>query len=221
MGSERLPTGRGWQPGGAPGVPTIAILGWGSLCYQWQGLSLVQPVRWRLAGPTLPIEFSRKSKEGERKDILTAVIDETNGEDVPTRISVSSLSTLNDVKDELRIREGRTRASWISSFDRDGNQLGETSHEIAQRIRDWLMTTDSDAVVWTAIPPDFGGRQFTIAAAIRHFCDLDQAKKQDARNYIARAPDEVDTPLRRALRDAGLLDGADPRPIDVATVWQD
>ena len=81
--------------------------------------------------------------------------------------------------------------------------------------------TPHEAVVWTAIPPDFGGPRFTIPAATRHFCDLEPAKKRDARNYIVWAPDEVATPLRQSLDAAGLLSGADPRPIDVAIVWLD
>jgi hypothetical protein len=191
------------------------------LCYDWHGLSLVQPVRWRLAGPTLPIEFSRKSKEGERKDVLTAVVDETDGVDILTRISTSSLHSLVDVRRELRIREGGTRASWIGSIVRDGEQIGEVSEEVAQRIRDWLSTVTSDAVVCTAIPPDFGDEPFSIDRGLDHFRALSAVTQQLARNYVTHAPDEVDTPLRRALGDAGLLNGADPRPIDIATVWLD
>jgi hypothetical protein len=199
---------------------TIGILGWGSLCYDWHGLSLAQPVKWRLVGPTLPIEFSRISKAGERTDILTAVIDEKDGENIPTRISVSALPSLDAVRSELKIREGGTREAWIASLDRGGTQVGQVSVEVAHRIRDWLLTSPYEAVVWTAIPPDFGGQSFTVAAAIKHFHDLDPVKKEGARRYIAWAPDEVDTPLRRALAAAGLLDGASPRPIDVTTVWE-
>src|SRR2546430_9723232 len=66
---------------------SIVILGWGSLTYDWHGLSLDEPVKWRLKGPTLPIEFSRKSTKGAREGLLTAVVDEVAGERVPTRLS--------------------------------------------------------------------------------------------------------------------------------------
>jgi hypothetical protein len=201
-------------------MATTAVLGWGSLCYDWHGLSLVQPVRWRLTGPTLPIEFSRRSK-GDRADLLTAVIDGRNGVDVPTRVSISSLGDLNAIREELRVREGRTHASWIGSIDRSNHQQGDITVDFAHRIHKWLVTTEHGAVVWTAIPPDFGDDAFTVAAAVSHLRDLNPSKQQDAREYIAWAPDEVETPLRRALRDSGLLEGARPRPIDIATVWQD
>ena len=49
----------------------IAILGWGSLIWNQNGL----PVKgqWKKNGPVLPIEFSRVSRDGR----LTLVIDET------------------------------------------------------------------------------------------------------------------------------------------------
>lgn len=199
----------------------VAILGWGSLCYDWHGLALAEPVRWRLAGLTLPIEFSRKSRQGARKDLLTAVIDPSCPNDVPVRFAVSTYTTLDTAREHLRIRENKTRREWIGSIDRDGTGLGDVTTELRDRIYGWLLKTPHIGVVWTAIPPDFGGQQFSVPAAVRHFCELDRGKKQDARNYIAQAPDEVDTPVRRALRDAGLLAGADPRPIDVETVWED
>jgi hypothetical protein len=200
---------------------SIVILGWGSLTYDWHGLSLDVPVKWRLKGPTLPIEFSRKSTKGAREGLLTAVVDEVAGERVPTRLSTSSLEAIPAVREELRIREGRTRASWIGSVDRAGRLEGAVSNRIAQEIHTWLLATKFRAVVWTAIPPDFGDQPFTLEAARIHLQGLDSARLQLARNYIAWAPDEVDTPLRRFLRETGLLRGADPRPIDVAEVWAD
>lgn len=198
---------------------SIVILGWGSLTYDWHGLSLGTPVRWRLKGPTLPIEFSRKSTKGAREGLLTAVVDEVAGERVPTRLSTSSLKTISAVREELRIREGRTRASWIGSVDRAGKSAGNVSNRIAHEIHTWLLDTKFRAAVWTAIPPDFGDQPFTLEAARIHLQSLDPGRLQLARNYIAWAPDEVDTPLRRSLRETGLLRGADPRPIDVAEVW--
>jgi hypothetical protein len=198
----------------------VVFLGWGSLTYQWEGLSLTEPVRWRLKGPTLPIEFSRVSQTGHRKDLLTAVIDEGHGAAVPTRVSTSKLTSLTRAREELRLRESKTRREWIGSLDRDDHLLGDVSAHIQAVIRGWLLETEFAAVVWTAIPPDFGDADFTIPAAVDHFKHLDPAKQQLGRDYIAWAPPEVDTPLRRTLRDQHLLDGADPRPIDVSAVWE-
>jgi hypothetical protein len=208
-------------PGPSQGSMSIVILGWGSLCYDWHGLSLVEPVRWRLAGLNLPIEFSRRSQQGRRRDLLTAVIDPACPENVPVRLSVTTYTTIAAAREQLRIRENKTRFEWIGSVDRNAAVIGEVSSKLQHQIHDWLLATPHEAVAWTAIPPDFGGQQFTIAAAVRHFRDLDPSKQQDAREYIAWAPDEVETPLRQALRDGGLLEGARPRPIDIATFWPD
>src|SRR2546430_73150 len=144
---------------------SIVILGWGSLTYDWHGLSLDVPVKWRLKGPTLPIEFSRKSTKGAREGLLTAVVDEVAGERIPTRLSTSSLEGIAAVREELRIREGRTRASWIGSVDRAGRLEAAVSNRIAQEIHTWLLATKFRAAVWTAIPPDFGDQPFTLEAA--------------------------------------------------------
>ena len=50
----------------------IAILGWGSLVPDPRGLPIADG--WHQAGPVLPIEFSRISKDGQRAGCLTLVI---------------------------------------------------------------------------------------------------------------------------------------------------
>src|SRR2546428_10356602 len=117
--------------------PMTVILGWGSLTYDWHGLSLVQPVHWRPAGPTLPIEFSRKSTAGQRAGLLTAVIDEVAGERVPTRLSASSLVDISQIREELRVREGRTRSSWIAAITRQRDVVGDVSVAIRDNVHDW------------------------------------------------------------------------------------
>jgi hypothetical protein len=197
----------------------IPVLGWGSLTYDWGGLSLREPVRWLLRGPILPIEFSRISSAGRRKGLLTAVVDEAHGQHVQTRLCVSALAAIAPIREELRIREGGTRKRWIGSIDRMGISEGDVSEAIRQNLHEWLLTTDYAGVVWTAIPPDFGATSFSLDGALEHLKALEPSTRQEARNYIVWAPDEVDTPLRRFLRKAGFLQGVDPRPIDVAPVW--
>lgn len=198
----------------------IGIIGWGSLCYEWGELSLVEPVRWRLRGPRLPIEFSRKSKTGRRAGLLTAVIDTSVVETQRTRVSTSRLHSVPAIRAELRLREGGRTAS----VDRYGNSRGECEASVFEAIASWLQTSDYDAVVWTAIPPDFGEERYSQDAAIQYFRSLgetDPVMQREARNYVAWAPDEVNTPLRRALSDARLLDDAGPRPINIGGVWTD
>lgn len=183
----------------------IAVLGWGSLTYDWHALSLREPVAWHEAGPTLPIEFSRISK-GPR---LTAVVDERNGEWVRTRYAESALDSVDQVVEELRAREGHTRRHWIGFVDVPaGRAWSRSSPAIVSHLRTWLGDAGIDSVVWTDIPPDFGDVPFSVGTAITHFLGLSDSEPVAMRDYIAWAPPEVDTPLRRSLKRRGLLDGA-------------
>lgn len=160
-------------------------------------------------GPTLPIEFSRCSEDGR----LTAVIDRTCGADVPTRFTLSAVSSVADAREELRVREGRTRRSWIGFIDLEADEgYSRVNDAIPQRIRVWLEQRGLRAALWTDIPPDFGGDVFSVDAAVAKFESSVDPIRTKARNYIAWAPSEVETPLRHALRERGLLDGAGAPP---------
>jgi hypothetical protein len=187
---------------------SVAILGWGSLTYDWHGLSLVEPVTWHENGPSLPIEFSRISKDRR----LTAVIDERNGEWVRTRYAASALDSIERVIEQLLVRERTTKKHWIGFVDlRAGTEWSRNSPAIVDHLRRWLQRATFDAVVWTDIPPDFGELPFSIGAAVAHFLGLDEAEQAAARNYVAWAPREVDTAVRRALKKRGQVDDIDPQ----------
>jgi hypothetical protein len=96
---------------------------------------------------------------------LTAVIDVSHGVAIPTRVSESKPTSVTQAREALRLREGKTPSAWIGSLDRDGHLIGNVSAEILAIIRSWLLETQFAAVVWTAIPPDFGETDFSIPAA--------------------------------------------------------
>src|ERR1700693_4595954 len=76
----------------------VAILGWGSLIPQPEGLLLSE--NWQPDGPILEIEFSRISGDGR----LTLVID-PQGSEVKTYYAESARTELSDAICDLRIRE--------------------------------------------------------------------------------------------------------------------
>jgi hypothetical protein len=88
----------------------IAIIGLGSLVsapgslrdhlVSRQGFSEADD-KFEQTGPKLPLEFSRISQDCH----LTLVIDETNGEMVPTRVALSTRLALSDALTDLWIRE--------------------------------------------------------------------------------------------------------------------
>lgn len=79
---------------------SIAILGWGSLC--WDPRDLAITGEWIFDGPMLPVEFARISG-GKR---ITLVI--KNGfEPVNTLYVISSLQDLDEAGENLRRREVR------------------------------------------------------------------------------------------------------------------
>jgi hypothetical protein len=207
----------------------IAILGWGSLVWDPGSLSQLCGHFFKQGGPTLRIEFSRVSEDGR----LTLVIDRENGADVPTRVATSTSSTLDDAVTDVWIRETRFfgERSGAEKRSKDGtigyaDLAGENAsikihpdHQYAyDLITPWLKTSGFDAVVWTALRSNF--KDFSVEEAVNYLKSLprtfhsEKASQQDAFEYIVRAPEEVETPLRKRLRDLGLIPRM-PSPNDI------
>jgi hypothetical protein len=184
---------------------------------------------FKQGGPTLRIEFSRVSEDGR----LTLVIDRENGADVPTRVATSTRSTLDDAVTDVWIRETRFfgERSGAEKRSKDGtigyaDLAGENAsikihpdHQYAyDLITPWLKTSGFDAVVWTALRSNF--KDFSVEEAVNYLKSLprtfhsEKASQQDAFEYIVRAPEEVETPLRKRLRDLGLIPRM-PSPNDI------
>jgi hypothetical protein len=184
---------------------SIVILAWGSLV--WDSRDLPMASAWQLNGPKLPIEFSRVSKDAR----LTLVIDPVDGVEVPTRFARSKRLFLLDAVADLRDREG-TIFQNIGFTDRTGQHASyreHTAHEPThQRLLHWLGGTDFDAVVWTALPSNYLNQQrhkFTVAHAASYLQALPAVARDNALDYIRKAPPEVLTPLRQYLSEKGVL----------------
>jgi hypothetical protein len=177
-------------------------------------------------GPELPIEFSRISKD----DKLTLVIDEQHGKPVHTRVATSTRSNLDDVVTDVWIREMRfkgersvaqqqSKDGRIGYTDRSGKNASvnrPTLHPEAQDhqfahglIMPWLQSSGFDAVVWTALRSNYKEERkcdFSAEDAVNYLENLPEkpppgkASREEAFEYIRKAPAEVETPLRKLLK---------------------
>lgn len=173
----------------------IAIIGWGSLI--WDQRELPTLGGWQKGGPVLPIEFSRISSDGR----LTLVIDEQNGVFVRTQCAQSGSANLREAIEDLRKREGSpsSRIGVVSKTINNATTGFDT-------IKSWATTEKWDAVIWTGLPSNFEDKEhvpFTVENGLVYLSGLVGEKKDEARKYIHRAPEEVITPLRRAVGEWG------------------
>ncbi len=178
----------------------IAILGWGSLIWELGEIPLNGS--WQNGGPRLPIEFSRVSES--RAGALTLVIDSVNGKDVPTLFAISRRIELADAICDLRNREKTVvkRIGFVNLVD--GSQRCNVYPESSNVIRAWACCQTFDAVIWTDLPSNFKEKvyaQFSVDEAVRYLHSLPEDGAKEARIYIQKAPQEINTPLRRALKD--------------------
>jgi hypothetical protein len=166
----------------------IACLGWGSLVWDPRDLP-IQRV-WFEDGPFAPVEFTRQSSDGR----LTLVI---HSGAVPVRLlwAYMLLSEPRDARKALSDREG-TDLSNIGLW-----QLGEAAPEHIRDLPKWADAQDLDAAVWTALGPKFQGtnRSPSIDEVIEYLRGLSGSIRECAKEYIERAPRQIDTYYRRQI----------------------
>ena len=197
----------------------IAILGWGSLLWESETEQAKAFNRhrgeWLYDGPLLRLEFSRRSQT--RDGALTLVLDYEHGGDA-SRVAYT-LSTRRRAEDaicDLRCREGTVLRCIGSYFGRAEEQQktnwADTPAPAQEAIVEWAQGR-VDVVVWTALSSNMereAGQTF-LDAAKQHIKDLSPDAKAKAAEYVWRAPDFVDTPLRRELQSDPWF----PRPAGV------
>ncbi len=176
----------------------IAILGWGSLIWDPRELPHYGP--WKMGGPTLPIEFSRVSRDCR----LTLVLDHT-GSQVPTRFALSPRADICDAVDDLRKREGTFRKHigyLVAATGANSIRKFEEQVDVREVIKQWCASQKIDACVWTALPFNFEeelGVKFSPDNAVAYLEMLGKTARNSALKYFRNAPVEVDTPVRRKV----------------------
>jgi hypothetical protein len=171
---------------------TIAILGWGSLIWNAKDLNYNNEIGWIDAGPFLPIEFSRISKNRS----LTLVISK-DGCRVQTLYSLSNEKTINAALENLRKREG-TNINNVGYYLKFSREFFPPSFEHKQNILDWIEDKDFDAVIWTDLKENW--KDFA-KNRIEYLKSLDKEDKTNAKKYIENAPKQIETDIRKEIRE--------------------
>jgi len=181
----------------------IAVLGWGSLLWDPRDLQLAGA--FALTGPNLPIEFCRVSKNHR----LTLVIDETFGTLCQTYAATSACASLEEAVENLRLREGMSSAADVGFIVTAGQTRGAHAAErhphAVETIADWALHGGYDAAIWTALESGFErqtGEPFSVNAAMRFLEKLEQHDQEAftrALEYIRRAPEATQTPVRETV----------------------
>ncbi len=183
----------------------IAIIAWGSVV--WDSRTLRYEGDWKRSGPSLPLEFSRVSRNCR----LTLVIDEEDGKQCATRYAQSSRNTLHDAIADLRDREGTiwARIGYVDlTSHTDSASAYVQPQGTVEAIATWCRQHGFESAVWTALRPSFKeetGKDFSVVAATCHISRLPVQAKKVAIEYFNKAPDEIVTPLREHLSHVGLI----------------
>jgi hypothetical protein len=77
---------------------------------------------------------------------------------------------------------------------------------MAEVVKEWAKAHEFDAVIWTELPSNFKdhtGRDFSPEVAVKYLSELPKVLVTQAKEYVDRAPAEIETPLRAKLREEG------------------
>lgn len=176
----------------------IAILGWGSLIWQPKDLKFDANIGWKQNGPILPIEFARISKDGRLTLVITP-----NGTEVPTLYSVSSFDSLDLAVLNLAVREGSGRKS-IGYYDKSKDEFSPIDFSFKENIKNWIQTTDFDAVIWTDLPEKLNLENVTKTekdpdGRIDYLQKLKGSESALAEEYIRNTPKQITTKYRNQI----------------------
>ena len=166
-------------------------MGWGSLV--WDPGALRIAGAWKHDGPSLPVEFARVSRDGR----LTLVLN-------PGAVVVETLwceldyNSPEGAQAALAGREGcAVHAIGLWPGDMPDHRTG------AGEIAAWALRQALDAVVWTALRHKFGGRDGEAPGnadeAIKYLMGLRGDALDRARDYVRKAPSQIQTSFRGAV----------------------
>jgi len=171
----------------------IGCLGWGSLIWDSRELPIRNP--WFTDGPLLPIELARFSSCSR----VTLVIVEGKPE-IRSLWALMVSDTLGDAIAELARRENvhanvkRDIGRWRMGDPCEGR--------IIHAISTWALERDLDAVVWTSLAYKIKKEKDQIPSVeqvIARLRDAQRKRLTKPREYIEKAPQQIDTDYRRTI----------------------
>jgi len=170
----------------------IACLGWGSLVWDPGELSL--RTEWLPDGPTIRVEFVRQS--GKENGRITLVIFPT-AEPVTSKWAEMESDDLDQAAEMLRLREGKPHRHHIGQWT-----VGQADPASLPGVSEWAAIRNVDAVIWTALPPKFQGKEGRVPSVeevAAYLNGLPEGPRAEALKYIRNAPTQIDTVYRREL----------------------
>lgn len=186
---------------------SIVCLGWGSLIWDPDSLPIKQtdPLEkaWLLDGPLLPVEFARHSGGNRITLVLVPGL-----RTVPVLWTPMLLPDLETAKRSLAMRECRRRNGQPVSEDAVQRFLNEScgywtgkdsKGNCADLVGQWAAPRNLLAVIWTDFPARFNGidgQTPTSEQVIEFLRHRSGQERQDAMNYITRAPRQISTYYR-------------------------
>ncbi len=176
---------------------TFVCLGWGSLIWdQTRAVELPTRGGWEPDGPSLPIEFARKSADGRLTLVITP-----GAKRVPALWAVLDVESMEDAVSLLARREGPKGGKPTAEKNIGRYPSGDESPE-ALEIAAWQSGRDFAGVVWTALRPNFTNRPGDVpllSDAQGHLASLSGPAAACAQNYIRNAPAQIATEFRAAI----------------------
>lgn len=165
----------------------IACIGWGSLIWNPEDLKICN--KWFQDGPILPIEFTRQSEDGR----ITLIIDSIAN---PVR-TLWALMTTDDLKDAIESLKEREKT--VSKNIHHVHKSDSPVDPITITIKNWILSKDLDAAIWTGLSHKKGEVRPTISQVINQLLSLNYITGKAAEEYVRRAPKQIDTEYRRAI----------------------
>ena len=129
-----------------------------------------------------------------------------NGTDVPTLYAVCSFDNLDLAVLNLAVREGSGRMS-IGSYNKSKDEFSPIDFSFKDNIKNWIQTTDFDAVIWTNLPENWEIRNEEKVVIktidpndrIEYLQNLKGAESALAEEYIRNTPKQIATTYRKQI----------------------
>ena len=166
----------------------IACLGWGSLI--WNPRTLPIKRYWFEDGPMIKVELARVSQDKRVTLVLTQ-----EGTLVRSLWALMDCKNISSARRALVCRES-TSEKYVGSFE-----PGDSDPDNIQELPKWLDEKSLDAVVWTSLPTKLieNNDNPTEGQILEHLKCLRGSERQNAEQYIRKAPPQIDTDYRRRI----------------------
>lgn len=171
----------------------IACLGWGSLV--WNARELPIHRQWFADGPLVKVEFLRQSQDNR----ITLVLHDS-AEPVRSLWALMTVKAIDEAKVALAAREGipdKNIEKHIGCWSRNNPDPA-----YIPEVGAWAAARGVEHIVWTALPRKYKGQNDkcpSLEEVLSHLSGLSGPERDNAENYVRRAPAQIDTPYRRLI----------------------